>query len=219
MLAPIGWDPGMGHDRWQGITMKRSKRSRSLSRKASKPPARTARASEILAKPPSVLPPLDDARKLYMETHPGRQTSSREDLHFEFTTLVTQFSRRWRNRLNEQLAELGQTQARVESLFWIEVAGGRATQRELADRVGIEGPTFARMLDTLEKEGLVERRVSRDDRRTKTIALKRHAVPGLKRIGEVVGAARRDLLQDVDEKELLAVVSLMRILMAKLERR
>jgi MarR family transcriptional regulator for hemolysin len=198
--------------------MKRSKRSRSLSRKASRPPARS-RPPEALTKPRSALPPLEDARKLYMEAHPDRSTSSREDLHFQFTTLVTQFSRRWRNRLNERLAKLGQTQARVESLFWIEVAGGRATQRELAERVGIEGPTFARMLDTLEEEGLVERRLSREDRRTKTIALKRHAVPGLKRIGEVVGAARRDLLQDVDENDLVAVVSLMRILMARLERR
>ena len=196
--------------------MKRSKRSRSNSGKAS---PRTVQPSTTVAELPSALPSIEDARKLYVQTHPGRLTDSREELHFQFTTLVTQFSRRWRNRLNERLAEVGQTQARCESLFWIEVAGGRATQRELADRVGIEGPTFARMLDTLEEEGLVERRTSKDDRRTKTIALKKRAVPGLKAIGEIVGTARRDLLQDIDEKELVAVVSLMRILMTKLERR
>jgi len=209
----------MDHERVlnQGITMKRSKRSKSVPRKASQ--ARTAQPPAALAEPLCALPSIEDARKLYVQSHPGRSMDSREDLHFQFTTLVTQFSRRWRNRLNERLTEINQTQARCESLFWIEVAGGHATQRELADRVGIEGPTFARMLDTLEEEGLVERRVSKEDRRTKTIALKKRAIPGLKRIGEIVGTARRDLLQDVDEKELLAVVSLMRILISRLERR
>jgi len=195
--------------------MKSSKRSRSISRKAAQ--ARAVKTSAALENPDSALPSIEDARKLYVQTHPDRSTGSREDLHFQFTTLATQFSRRWRNRLNERLAQIGQTQARCESLFWIEVAGGRATQRELAERLGIEGPTFARMLDTLEEEGLVERRASSEDRRTKTIALKKRAVPGLKRIGEIVNATRRDLLQDIDEKELLAVVALLRILMSKLD--
>jgi len=197
--------------------MKRSKHSgsRSVSRRTRE--VRTAQLSAAIARPPSALPSLEDARKLYVQTHPGRVTESREDLHFQFTTLISQFSRRWRNRLNERLAEIGQTQARCESLFWIEVAGGRATQRELAERLGIEGPTFARMLDTLEEEGLVERRASSEDRRTKTIALKKRALPGLKRIGAIVNTTRRDLLQDIDEKELLAVVALLRTLMSKLD--
>ena len=199
--------------------MKRSKHSKSKSKSISRRTrhARTAEVSPPLAQPAPALPSIEDARKLYVQSHPDRPTGVREDLHFQFTTLVTQFSRRWRNRLNERLAQIGQTQARCESLFWIEVAGGRATQRELAERLGIEGPTFARMLDTLEEEGLVERRASSEDRRTKTIALKKRALPGLKRIGGIVNATRRDLLQDVDEKELLAVVALMRILMSKLD--
>ncbi len=166
----------------------------------------------------SSLPTLEEGRKLYLETH-GRALGGREDLQFQFTAVVTQFSRRWRNWLNERLAVLGQTQARVEALFWIEVACGRATQRELAERVGIEGPTFARMLDTLENEGLVERIVSSDDRRTKTIALKKHATAGLRGIGELMSESRNHLLQEVDEKQLAECIALMRLLMKKLERK
>jgi MarR family transcriptional regulator for hemolysin len=130
-----------------------------------------------------------------------------------------QFARRWRTRLNEQLAAIGQTQARWESLFWIEISGGRATQRELAERVGIEGPTFARMLDRLEEEGLVERRASQSDRRTKTIALKKHAAPRLKEISDVTDKLRAELMKDIDSADLATCIAVFQRLLARLERR
>jgi MarR family transcriptional regulator, transcriptional regulator for hemolysin len=162
---------------------------------------------------------MPDAHQLFLRSRGLYEADPRVELCFYFTTLLTQFSRRWRNRLNEKLAEIGQTQARLESLFWIEVSEGRATQRELADRVGIEGPTLARMLDRLEEEGLVERRSSSGDRRTKTIALKKCAVPFLKQMREVTDQLRAEILQDVASYELSACVSLMRTLLPKLERR
>ncbi len=162
---------------------------------------------------------LPDARHLYLRSRGLYEADPRVELHFYFTTLLTQFSRRWRKRLNEKLAEIGQTQARLESLFWIELSGGRATQRELADRVGIEGPTLARMLDRLEKEGLVERRACAGDRRTKTIALKKRAAPFLKQMRDLTDQLRAEILQDIESCELSACVNLIRTLLPKLERR
>ncbi len=73
-----------------------------------------------------------------------RGAGSRADLNFQFAGAVMALGRRWRDRLNVELAGIGQSQARWESLFWIEAGGGDATQGELARRVGIEGPTRAR---------------------------------------------------------------------------
>jgi MarR family transcriptional regulator for hemolysin len=169
-------------------------------------------------KVPSGLPPLQEARRLFLESHRYHEAGSREDLNFHFTSLMTQFARRWRIHVNEHLAAIGQTQARWESLFWIEIAAGRVTQKELAKRVGIEGPTFARMLDRLEKEGLVERRASHWDKRTKTIALKKGAAPRLKQLNDMVDQARAQMLGDIDAADLATCIAIMQRIVPKLER-
>jgi MarR family transcriptional regulator, transcriptional regulator for hemolysin len=169
-------------------------------------------------KVPPELPSLQEGRRLFLESRRYHAAGSREDLNFHFTSLVTQFARRWRTRLNEHLVAIGQTQARWESLFWIEIAAGQVTQKELARRVGIEGPTFARMLDRLEKEGLVERRASPWDRRTKTIALKKGAAPRLKELNDVIDKVRAQMLQDIDAADLVTCISILQRIVPKLER-
>jgi MarR family transcriptional regulator, transcriptional regulator for hemolysin len=167
---------------------------------------------------PLPLPDIHEGRRRFLESGRYHEAGSREDLNFQFTSAVMALGRRWRNRLNEELALIGQTQARWESLFWIEAAGGHATQSELAQRVGIEGPTFARMLDRLEKEKLVVRRASKSDRRTKTIALCKGAAPRLKEISDMTDRLRSRLLADVDPADLAACIAVIRrIILPKLE--
>ena len=45
------------------------------------------------------------------------------------------------------------------------------TQREIADRVGVEAPTLIPIIDKMEKEGLVERKTYQEDRRINRIYL------------------------------------------------
>jgi MarR family transcriptional regulator for hemolysin len=164
---------------------------------------------------PLPLPDIHEGRRRFLESGRYHEAGSREDLNFQFTSAVMGLGRRWRQRLNEELAQIGQTQARWESLFWIEAAGGHATQREVAQRVGIEGPTFARMLDRLEKEKLVVRRASKSDRRTKTIALTKEAAPRLKEISDMSDRLRSRLLEDIDPAELVACLAVVRRILAK----
>jgi MarR family transcriptional regulator for hemolysin len=202
--------------------MRHVKHGRSPSQGVSAPRAapRAVRASGAPRAPkvPQGLPSLQEGRRLFLESHRYHEAGSREDLNFHFTSLATQFARRWRVHVNEHLAAIGQTQARWESLFWIEIANGRVTQKELARRVGIEGPTFARMLDRLEKEGLVERRASPWDKRTKTIALKKGAAPRLKELNAAVDKARAQMLEDIAAADLAICISIMQRLVPKLER-
>jgi MarR family transcriptional regulator for hemolysin len=53
-----------------------------------------------------------------------------------------------------------------------EAPGGlELSQRELAERMGVEAPTMVRHLDRLEKEGLIERRRDARDRRVTRITV------------------------------------------------
>lgn len=166
---------------------------------------------------PLPLPDIHEGRRRFLESGRYHEAGSREDLNFQFTSAVMGLGRRWRQRLNDELAQIGQTQARWESLFWIEAAGGHATQRQVAQRVGIEGPTFARMLDRLEKEKLVVRRPSKSDRRTKTIALTKEAGPRLKEISDMSDRLRSRLLEDIDPAELVACLAVVRRILARFQ--
>jgi MarR family transcriptional regulator, transcriptional regulator for hemolysin len=168
---------------------------------------------------PGGLPSLAEAGELFLSSQRYHEAGSRADIHFRLTRRITLLARRWRTRLDEHLRSIGQTQARWETLFWISISNGRATQRELAERVGIEGPTLARMLDRLEYEGLVERQTMQNDRRTKTIALKKSAEPLLKEISDMTDALRAELLGDIDRKDLDVCITVIDRMLRKLDRR
>jgi len=75
-------------------------------------------------------------------------------------------------------------------------------QRQLADRLCIEGPTMTRHLDRLEADGLVERRPDAADRRGTRI----HPTPeGLRRLQamrDVMVRSEQDLLAGLSEPEM-----------------
>ena len=82
-----------------------------------------------------------------------------------FTVQVVLTARRWRALLDEQLRPIGQSSARMEALSAIYNSPPLSPQVDIARRLRIEGPTLTRMLDTLEKDGLVERLADPADRR------------------------------------------------------
>ena len=94
-------------------------------------------------------------------------------------------SRRWRARVDEALRPTGLTLARSTVLYWLDELPGLVTQRELADTVGIEGPTLVRQLHALEAQGLVERVPIPGDRRAKGIRLTEAAKPIIQQIREL----------------------------------
>jgi len=79
--------------------------------------------------------------------------------------------RRWRVALDERLREGGMTAARLTVLYWIDALPPASSQRQIADAVGVEGPTLVRQLHAMEQQGLVERVPIAGDRRAKSIRL------------------------------------------------
>jgi MarR family transcriptional regulator, transcriptional regulator for hemolysin len=165
----------------------------------------------------STLPTLTDAHAYFMRTF-GPSQRPAPDLNVFLTRKIMRFARRWRAIANEHLSAIGQTQARWEALYWIAVSQGGATQRELAECVGIEEPTLVRMLHRLEQEGLVERRASQEDRRTKTIVLTQAAAPHLKAMSNVIDGLREEVLQGIPAEDITKCVEVLDKLLERLER-
>lgn len=134
----------------------------------------------------------------------------------QFAIELGRVNRQWRKRLDERLKESGLTQARWLVLLHLSRTGP-LSQRDLAELIGVEGPTLVRVLDKLEHQGLVERRVCGDDRRVKRVHLAQAARPVLADITSIATALRKELLAQVDDDELRAAWKVLKDIGDRLE--
>src|SRR6478672_11408060 len=81
---------------------------------------------------------------------------------------LSAFHRKLRAGFDALVRERGMTLARARVFFALSKKDG-INQRELADRLELETPTLVRILDAMEGQGYVERRVAGSDRRAKEI--------------------------------------------------
>jgi MarR family transcriptional regulator for hemolysin len=134
-----------------------------------------------------------------------------------FAILLGETHRLWRARLDQRLKPLGLSQAKWLALFHLARGGDGMTQTELATRIGIEGPTLARLLDRLTASGYIERRGLPRDRRCNAVHLSRKARRLLKKITTVAHSLREELLRDIPRHELEAGGRLLLKLKKRLE--
>lgn len=136
-----------------------------------------------------------------------------------FGMQLAHLSRGWRAELDRRLAGLGLSQARWLVLLHLARFETPPTQRELAKSVGVEGPTLARLLDSLESQGLVRRHAVVEDRRAKQISLSESALPLIEQIETIANALRAELFSGVSEQELAIAMAVHGKVLANLEKR
>src|ERR1700686_1642833 len=85
----------------------------------------------------------------------------------EFGLLLFGTARAWRTKLDQRLRPLGLSQGKWRTLIHLSQGGDNLTQKEIAERMGIEEPTLAGLLNRLQHDGWIERRESPNDRRGK----------------------------------------------------
>jgi len=134
--------------------------------------------------------------------HPTLDGGSRIDREYGFTYRIILIARRYRAMLDEKLRPLGYGSARMEALSTIARSPAPSAQVAIAKRIGIEGPTLTRMLDSLEAEGLVVRRQDPADRRTKLIELTPDGEKALEEITQVAHVFRTSVLKTLSDAEL-----------------
>ena len=138
---------------------------------------------------------------------------SRDRLGFLMVTLT----RQWRRFVEEQLAANGLTDATWTPLLHLRAWGDGVTQKELAERVGLDGSSLVRLLDILEGKGWVERRADAADRRSKRIFLTAEGNQAVDQIRATMLEAERSLLQDLDEAEIEAMLGSVNKVRARIE--
>lgn len=92
-------------------------------------------------------------------------------LRFAVTSTIHKVSRDWRKLVRDAIVEHGISQACAQPLAAIARLGDGVRQGQIAEDVGIEGPSLVRLIDQLCGCGLVERRDDPADRRAKTLWL------------------------------------------------
>lgn len=129
---------------------------------------------------------------------------------------IARTARMWRNKLDERLSPLGLTQARWLVLMHLSRMGGEAPQKELAISVGVEGPTLVRVLDGLERLGLVQRVGVEGDRRARRVCLTPKADNVISDIMRIGANLRAEALLGITDAELEGFYRVLETIMANL---
>lgn len=93
-------------------------------------------------------------------------------LHHDFEQSIGYWScltsRALERSMNEELAPHGITYPQCQVLCWLALEG-ELSQSQLADRMRVEPPTLAGILDRMERDGWISREAAPHDRRRKIV--------------------------------------------------
>jgi MarR family transcriptional regulator, transcriptional regulator for hemolysin len=114
-----------------------------------------------------------------------------------FSQALVEAARTWRSRLDARLRPMGLSSAMWTVLSCLARKDGPLTQRELAQAVGVEGPTLVRLLDRLEEGGWARRMADPEDRRVKRVELTEKVLPCFEEVRRTGDAVRLELLRGI----------------------
>lgn len=134
----------------------------------------------------------------------------------DFARLLHVTAHDWRTALDRRLRPLGLSRATWMVLAYVRQLGG-PNQTALAEQLGLEGASVVRLIDRLEREQLVERRIG-IDRRAKTIHLTPKGEEITAEIWRVAGGLRNELMHDIPSQEVERSMQLLSRLQQRLAR-
>ncbi len=129
--------------------------------------------------------------------------SPRSSFGIRFSLLA----RRWRRVLDTHLAHAGLSGATWPPLIHLKQTGGGMTQKDLASLIGVDGSSLVRVLDILERQGLIERRRSESDGRARLVFLTLEGERRVAAISRELAKGEQTLLAGLSESELDAMLS------------
>jgi len=144
-------------------------------------------------------------------------STQEDEIRIGFALAMVRMSRRWRWKLDQRLRSTGLTQARWTALLQIARGGDGMQQTQLADHIGIEGPTLVRLLNSLEAADLIQRRADPRDRRAKTVHLTERAIPVLAEIETIADELRQEVTAGIAPDELARCTEIFDVMLARLD--
>lgn len=137
----------------------------------------------------------------------------------EFGLLLFGTARAWRTKLDQRLRPLGLSQGKWRTLIHLSQGGDKLTQKEIAERMGIEEPTLAGLLDRLQEGGWIVRHESPNDRRCKIVHLQPRSKAVLEEIFNTAHGLRHELMSDIPPADLEACIRVLTQIRKKAEER
>ena len=132
--------------------------------------------------------------------------------------LANHMARLFASGLQKRIQPLGLAPAQFMVLLELWERDGQ-TQTELVSRLDVEQATMANTLSRMERDGLIERRVSQTDRRARDTFLTAHARSLKDRAVAAAQAQNRVALHALNESERQQLLDLMSRVIATLQRR
>ncbi|MFC5395716.1 MarR family winged helix-turn-helix transcriptional regulator [Bosea vestrisii] len=123
------------------------------------------------------------------------------ELQAAFTAELASANRKLRALVDERARDMGLTLSRARLLMQLAKADG-PIQSDLAGLLDIEQPTLVRLLDGLERTGMIERRAVEGDRRARRVFLTPMARAQAEDILAFLTELRADVLDGIDKEEL-----------------
>lgn len=117
--------------------------------------------------------------------------------------------------LEKRLQPLGLTPAYMPVLLRLQ--DSPATQKQLAEVVGVEQPTMTATLNRMERDGWVERLPNPEDKRSTIVCLTEKALTNLRSIGAIVAEVNDAALGDFTQAERAQYFDLLGRVIAQLE--
>ena len=107
-----------------------------------------------------------------------------------------------RQQADAELAEFGVSNSMAWCLIYLDRLGQDPRQAELAEAIGISGPSTVRVLDQLETSGLVERSPNPDDKRANRISITPKGAELLSKIEVRLSKLREAFFKDVSDEDM-----------------
>jgi len=128
---------------------------------------------------------------------------------------IAAFTRKLRATFDARVRERNMTLPRARVFFNLNKKDG-INQRELADRLELETPTLVRILDAMEGQGYVERRVAGSDRRAKEIYMTDAGRVVAAEVEDLAEEVRGQIIAGIPESDLRTTLNVIRAMQANL---
>lgn len=129
---------------------------------------------------------------------------------------ISAFSRKLRAFFDAKVGEVGLTLSRARLLFALN-RRGPLTQTDLAQELEIETPTLVKLLDGMEKQGLIERRADASDRRAKRVHMTPAGLEVYQPVQALAARLRADLMGGIPAEDILHALQTVRQMTATLQ--
>jgi MarR family transcriptional regulator, transcriptional regulator for hemolysin len=134
----------------------------------------------------------------------------RSQTQYEVAYRVGLIARRFQARLTERMVTKGGTEPRWRVLYWLNEEPRGLIQSELAERMGVQGPTLVHILDALEASDLVRRESTKEDRRAKRVMIQAAGVLMLANFDKVAEELRNETFAGIALEDLITTSEVLR---------